>query len=197
MSEEDVADLEAQFLGVGQVLLSIASGVDDDRSRARVVSQQIGGVGEAAQIVLFENHRNLSSLPFNAAAATPGIRTVRFRSVRWPKIVPLAERGICVIQPSVSHQEAGLSWITGQPKLGRGGQVDAKRPLLACVVAQARLRHQSAERRILAHLDCFRLPTIRPERSGASHKIIGLGNQTRHCLISWLSPSVRCAPCRC
>jgi len=115
-----VADLEAQFLGVGQVLLSIASGVDDDRSRARVVSQQIGGVGEAAQIVLFENHRNLSSLPFNAAAATPGIRTVRFRSVRWPKIVPLAERGICVIQPSVSYAygEPRESAVVGGPACG-------------------------------------------------------------------------------
>jgi hypothetical protein len=54
MGEEDVADLEAEFLGVGQVLLNIALGVDDDGGRAGLVSEQIGGVSQAAQIVLFQ-----------------------------------------------------------------------------------------------------------------------------------------------
>jgi hypothetical protein len=38
MGEKDVADLEAQFLGVSQVLLNIALRVDDDRSRTGLVS---------------------------------------------------------------------------------------------------------------------------------------------------------------
>ena len=57
MGEEDVADLEAEFPGVGQVLLDIALGVDDDGGRAGLVSEQIRGVGQAAQVILFENHR--------------------------------------------------------------------------------------------------------------------------------------------
>ena len=56
MGEKDVADLEAEFLGVGQVLLNVALRVDDDGGRTGLVSQQIGGVGEAAQIVLFQDH---------------------------------------------------------------------------------------------------------------------------------------------
>ena len=59
MGEKDVADLEAKFLGVGQVLLNIALGVDDDRGRTGLVAQQVGGVGEAAQIVLFQDHWGL------------------------------------------------------------------------------------------------------------------------------------------
>ena len=51
-----MADLEAEFLGIGQVLLDIALGVDDDGGRTGLVSEQIGGVGQAAQVVLFQNH---------------------------------------------------------------------------------------------------------------------------------------------
>ena len=56
VGEEDVADLEAEFLGVGQVLLDVALRVDDDRGRTGLVSEQIGSVGQAAQVVLFQNH---------------------------------------------------------------------------------------------------------------------------------------------
>jgi hypothetical protein len=62
MAEKDVADLEAQFLGVGQILLNIALGVNDDSGRTGLVALQIGGVGEAAQIELFQNHRDFYSL---------------------------------------------------------------------------------------------------------------------------------------
>ena len=68
MGEKDVADVEPQFLGVGQVLLNIALGVDDDRGRTGLVSQQIGGVGEAAQIVLFQNHGDFYSLTFRSVS---------------------------------------------------------------------------------------------------------------------------------
>jgi hypothetical protein len=37
-------------------------GVDDDSGRTGLVSQQIGGVSEAAQIVLFQDHVDLYSL---------------------------------------------------------------------------------------------------------------------------------------
>ena len=56
VGEKDVADLEAKFFGVGQVLLDVALGVDDDGGRTGLVSEQIGGVGQAAQVVLFQNH---------------------------------------------------------------------------------------------------------------------------------------------
>jgi hypothetical protein len=63
VGEEDVADLEAKLLGIGQVLLGIALGVDDDGGRAGLISEQIRSVGKAAQVVLFKNHRNLYCLP--------------------------------------------------------------------------------------------------------------------------------------
>ena len=59
VAEEDMADLEAKFFRVGQVLLNVALRVDDDGGRTCLVSQQIGGVGKAAQIVLFQNHGNI------------------------------------------------------------------------------------------------------------------------------------------
>jgi hypothetical protein len=61
VGEEDVADLKAKFLGVGQVLLDIALRVDDDGGRTGLVSEKIGGVGQAAQVLLFQNHRNPST----------------------------------------------------------------------------------------------------------------------------------------
>ena len=81
VGEEDVADLEPEFLGVGQVLLDVALGVDDDGGRAGLVSEQIGGVGQAAQVVLFQNHR-IFEFAFNAAAAASIIRKARFRPAR-------------------------------------------------------------------------------------------------------------------
>ena len=59
VGEKDVADLEAEFLGVGEVLLDVALRIDDDRRRACLVAQQIGSMGQAAEIVLFENHQRL------------------------------------------------------------------------------------------------------------------------------------------
>ncbi len=59
VGQEDVADLQAEFLGIGQVLLDIALRVDDDRGRAGLVSDQIGSVCQATQIVLFQDHGSL------------------------------------------------------------------------------------------------------------------------------------------
>src|SRR2546422_11253777 len=63
VSEENVADPEAKFLSVGQVLLDVALRVDDDGGRTGLVSDQIGGVGQATQVILFQNHWILYYLP--------------------------------------------------------------------------------------------------------------------------------------
>jgi len=41
VSEEDVADLEAEFSGIGKILLDIALWVDDDGRCTGLVSEQI------------------------------------------------------------------------------------------------------------------------------------------------------------
>ena len=61
VGEEDMADLEAKFFGVGQILLDVALGVDDDGGRTGFVSEQVRGVGQATQVVLFQDHG--STLP--------------------------------------------------------------------------------------------------------------------------------------
>lgn len=58
VSEELAAELEAERFGVDQLLLDIALRVDDNGSRTGLVSEQIGGVGRTAQVVLFQNHNN-------------------------------------------------------------------------------------------------------------------------------------------
>ena len=63
MAEEDVADLQAEFLCVGDVLLDVALRIDDDGGRTGLIAEQVGGVGEAPQVVLFQEHRCSDSLP--------------------------------------------------------------------------------------------------------------------------------------
>ena len=56
VGEKYVANLEPRFFGVGQVLLNVALRVNDDGGRTGLVCEQIGGVGQATQVVLFQNH---------------------------------------------------------------------------------------------------------------------------------------------
>jgi hypothetical protein len=56
VSEEDVADVEAAGFGVGEVLLDVALRVDHDGGGGGLIGDQIRGVGEAAEIILFEKH---------------------------------------------------------------------------------------------------------------------------------------------
>ena len=56
MREKNVADVEAEFIGIGQVLLDVALRIDDDGGRTSLVSEQVRGVGQAAEIVLFQYH---------------------------------------------------------------------------------------------------------------------------------------------
>ena len=97
VGQEDVADLEAEFLGVGQVLLDVALRIDDDGGRAGLVSEQIGGVGQAAQVVLFQNHeisqpalhcpkRKCSTLPGKSAELIdilPSCPAAIFSYAKW------------------------------------------------------------------------------------------------------------------
>src|SRR5271168_4478470 len=56
VGQEDMPDLKAELLSVGQVLLNVALRIDDDTSRTGLVSKQIRRVGQASQVVLFQNH---------------------------------------------------------------------------------------------------------------------------------------------
>src|SRR3984957_16349995 len=54
--QEDVANLQTESLRVRHVLFDIALWIDNGRSCASLISQQVGGMGQATQIVLFQNH---------------------------------------------------------------------------------------------------------------------------------------------
>ena len=56
VGEEDIANRHAEPLGVGQILLDIPLRINDDRSLAGLVGDQIRGMGQTAQIVLFQEH---------------------------------------------------------------------------------------------------------------------------------------------
>lgn len=57
VGEEDVADEEAVLRGVVEVLLDVALGVDDDGGARGLVGEEVGGVGQTAEVVLFQEHR--------------------------------------------------------------------------------------------------------------------------------------------
>ena len=75
VSKEDVADLEAKTLGLSQILLYVALGIDDNGRRARFVAEQIGRVGQAAQVILLQNHMAVYSL---APRKAPGSNIGQF-----------------------------------------------------------------------------------------------------------------------
>jgi hypothetical protein len=61
MAEKNMLDLESKLFRVVQVLLNVTLRVNDDGSGTGLISHKIRGVRKAAQIVLFQNHKNLSS----------------------------------------------------------------------------------------------------------------------------------------
>jgi hypothetical protein len=69
VGQEGMADLKAELLGVGQLLLNIALRIDDDSGRTGLVSKQIRRVGQASQVVLFQNHAFSIGLPRRAHGA--------------------------------------------------------------------------------------------------------------------------------
>jgi hypothetical protein len=62
MGEKDMADPEAQLFSVGQVLLDVALRVNDNCGCARLVTEEIGGMRQASEVVLFQNHGSRPSL---------------------------------------------------------------------------------------------------------------------------------------
>jgi hypothetical protein len=58
MREEHVADPEAEFPGIVEVLLDIALGIHNDGGGAGLVPQEIRSMSKTAQVILFENHED-------------------------------------------------------------------------------------------------------------------------------------------
>ncbi len=56
VGEEDVADGEVEGGGVGEVLGDVALRVDNNGGLGGLVAEEVGGVREAAEIVLLEDH---------------------------------------------------------------------------------------------------------------------------------------------
>ena len=85
VGQEHVADPATHLIRVGQVLRDVTLGVDDGRQAARLVRDQVRGVGEAAEVVLLENHRPETRL--SSVAGRSGCRAwappTRRRSP-WP-----------------------------------------------------------------------------------------------------------------
>ncbi len=54
--QKNMADLHAQFFGVGEVLLDVPLRIDHDCIAAGFVSQQVGSVSQATQVVLLQEH---------------------------------------------------------------------------------------------------------------------------------------------
>jgi hypothetical protein len=70
MAEEDMANVEIEPPCVRQILLHIALRIDDDSSGTLLVSDQIGGMSQAAQVILFEDHGNSTNYLLRFASAT-------------------------------------------------------------------------------------------------------------------------------
>ena len=62
VSEEDVTNLETELAGVVEILLDIALRVDDDGGVGGFVAEEVGGMREAAEIVLLEDHGALKRI---------------------------------------------------------------------------------------------------------------------------------------
>ena len=59
MGQEYVPDLKPEVRGIVQVLLDVALRIDDDRRRASLVAEKIRSVGQAPEVILFENHSRI------------------------------------------------------------------------------------------------------------------------------------------
>jgi hypothetical protein len=53
MGEEDMANLEAKLFGIRQILLDVALRVNDDSGCALLLPEEIGGMRQTTEIVLF------------------------------------------------------------------------------------------------------------------------------------------------
>jgi hypothetical protein len=55
-----VTDLQAELLRIDEVLVDVALWIDNDTGVTLLVAEEIGGMSEAAEIVLFQDHGGLS-----------------------------------------------------------------------------------------------------------------------------------------
>ena len=120
--QEDVTDLEAECVGVVEILLDVALGVDDDRGVAGFVAEQVGGVGETAQVVLFEDHA-WSQRTTDTGAPDNSMRPARERQVQ-----SLSDRRVRPRRRPVSFFDGVVLW-------GSIGQRDA-----CCTLCAIRIR---------------------------------------------------------
>jgi hypothetical protein len=84
VSEKNIADLHSQLLGVVQVLLNIPLRIDHDCRSAGFVGNQVGRVGEAAEVILLQEHAANSRSPrllTPRAAAADNAEGVVFRQL--------------------------------------------------------------------------------------------------------------------
>jgi hypothetical protein len=56
VGEEDMTNLNALSLGVCQIQINVSLRIDDCRSPAGFIRDQIGGVRQTTEIVLFQDH---------------------------------------------------------------------------------------------------------------------------------------------
>jgi hypothetical protein len=63
MCEQDVANAHPEAAGVIQVLVDVALGVDDRGRPTLLVRHEVGRVGEAAEVVLLEDHVSPRRIP--------------------------------------------------------------------------------------------------------------------------------------
>ena len=80
VGEKDVADLEAELLRIGEVLMDIALRIDDDRGPALLIAEEIGSMRETAEIVLFQDHWVSASLALTVAVVSTKLRLFRVAS---------------------------------------------------------------------------------------------------------------------
>jgi hypothetical protein len=62
MGKHNMANLKPVPPSIFQVLVNVPLRIDHNRSAAVLVPNQIGGVGEAAQVILFKDHNPLLSV---------------------------------------------------------------------------------------------------------------------------------------
>ena len=79
VGQKDVFDRAGELLGVGDVLLDVALGIDHGRAASYLIGDQVGGVRETAEVVLLEDHRW-------APSGCGTIRMYGFGSCQSPKI---------------------------------------------------------------------------------------------------------------
>ncbi len=75
---EHMANCQPELRRVIHILLDVALRIDDNRRRAHLIANQIGGVRQTAEIVLFEDHRQLSESSLSVLRCATAPRRVRF-----------------------------------------------------------------------------------------------------------------------